>query len=419
MRLFSCIALSLIGMFGMLPAQAQPQGERVLATVNDVPISSFDVRQRIRLTMIVQGIPELPPEAIPQFEQQALQELVEEQLKLQEAEEWELTIADEEIDQELAQIAASGGGNINSLVRDLNAQGVDVGTLRRRIRADKAWESLVRGRFGSRVTVTDGEIENMMDSLLARATEDQFLLSEICLPVNGAAEQEEMFNIGMQMIEQMRRGAAFTSLAQQYSACPSAARGGDLGWTRISELDPDLAAVVGQLAPGSVSRPVPQDSMMKMIAVRQTRPASAAGEPSYSVAYAGALISIGADEAESRMTRLAETNACNGDALSVDMGPNIGVTTLPILSESTYAPVFHDVLANMEIGDVSNVIESDGAYHVLMMCEKDIGYGLPPRRAVENQLRQDELDLLSRRYLRDVERDSAVEIRLTSQDQDS
>ncbi|RFB05733.1 peptidylprolyl isomerase [Parvularcula marina] len=420
MRLVGCVcAAVLAGICGMAQAAAQPVGERVAAVVNDDPISTFDIRQRMRLMMVTQGIPELPPEAIPQFQQQALRELVEERLKLQEAERWDLQIPDEAVQEELANMAAQGGGTIEDLTRDLSSQGVDVSTLAERIRADLAWEQLVRGRFGSRVSVTDDEVESTMEDLLATVTADQYLISEICLPVSQASEQEQMYNIGMQMIEQMRRGAPFRALAQQYSACPSAARGGDIGWVVANDLDPDLAAVVTRLGEGNISRPIPQTGMLKMIAVRQHRPATQAGEPGYMVAYAGAPATMDRAEVEKGMANLARTNACNGDELSIDLGSGIGVTALPMLRESDYESVFHDVLANLEEGKVSDIIESEGAYHRILMCERDAGYGLPPRAAVENQLRAEELELLSRRYLRDVERDSAVEMRLSQQDDES
>jgi peptidyl-prolyl cis-trans isomerase SurA len=390
-------------------------GERVAAVVNDHPISTFDVRQRMRLMMITQGV-EVPPEAMEQFQNQALRDLVDERLKLQEAERYELTIPEEQIDEELARIAASGGASVQDLVRDLASQGIDVTTLRDKIRAEEAWTQLVRGRYGARVNVTTDEVEDMMSRLKEGAQEEQFLVSEICLPLEGQSNRDEMYNIGLQMIDQMRQGAPFRALAQQFSACPSAARGGDLGWLRASDLDDDLSTIVTQLDEGNISRPVPHEGMLKLLAVRQKRQAAAAGEPSYQVAYAGAPSSIGRERAESAFERLPLANPCNGEALSVDLGPQVGVTVLPMLPEREFETTFHDVLSDLEEGRTSEIIESEGAYHVVMMCEKDEGFGLPSRRVVENQLEAEELELLSRRYLRDVERDSSIEIRLTSSD---
>lgn len=392
-------------------AAAQAVGERVAAVVNDHPISTFDVSQRMRLMVITQGV-QVPEEALPKFQQQALRDLVDEQLKLQEAERFDLTISDDEIDEEIAQIASSGGTSPQQLQADLASSGIDIGTLREKIRAEQAWERLVRGRYGSRVNVTPDEVETFLDTMRDDAKQPQFLLSEICLPVESAGQAEQMYQAGLQLVDQMRRGVPFRALAQQFSACPTAARGGDMGWMKISDLNPDLGEVVTKLDVGNVSRPIPVDGMMRLIAVRQKRGAAVAGEPGYRVVYAGAPVSIGMERAENMAADLPKTNGCESEILSADLGKDVGVTILPMLKESQFDSVFHDVLAGLNEGEVSPVIESEGAYHTAMLCEKDEGLGLPSKRMVENRLEAEELERISRRYLRDVERDSAVEIRL-------
>lgn len=393
------------------PVAAQEVGERVAAVVNDHPISTFDVRQRVRLMIVTQGV-QVPDEALPQFQQQALKDLVDEQLKLQEAERYELVIDEGEIDQEIASIAMNGGTSPQQLVQELAMTGIDIGTLRDKIRAEKAWERLVRGRYGARVNVTDDEIENFITDMREEVQQPQYLISELCLPLEDPSQAEQLYGIGMQLVDQMRQGVPFRALAQRFSACATAARGGDMGWVKSSDLDPDLAEVVSRLDIGNVSRPLPHDGMLKMIAVRQRREAAVAGEPGYRVVYAGAPVSVGLERAEEVAEKLPMANACESDALSVDLGPNVGVMTLPMMKENEFQTVFHDVLAGLEEGGVSDVVESEGAYHIAMLCEKDEGLGLPSRRIVENRLESEELERISRRYLRDVERDSAVEIRL-------
>ncbi|WOI52732.1 peptidylprolyl isomerase [Parvularcula sp. LCG005] len=397
-----------------MTAAAQQVGERVAAVVNDDPISTFDIEQRMRLMIATQGL-QVPDEALPQLRRQILQELVEEQLKLQEAERFDLVITDDELQEDLARIAASGGGSVESLQQDLARQGISISTLQQKLRAEIAWERLVRGRYGARVNVTDQEVDDTLNQLRTDVQQDQYLISEICLPMETQEQADQMYTIAMQMIEQMRQGAPFRALAQQYSACPSAARGGDLGWMLSTDLDPELSDIVTRLGVGNISRPIANDGMLKMLAVRQKRDPAQPGEPGYEVAYAGADASLGEEKAAAAFKKLASANPCTGNALSADVGEGVGVTILPMLPESAFQTVFHDVLAGLKVGQVSEVVESEGAYHAVMLCEKDEGLGLPTRRAVESQLESDELDLISRRYLRDVERDSAVEIRMSQE----
>ncbi|MBB4659361.1 peptidylprolyl isomerase [Parvularcula dongshanensis] len=392
--------------------EPRPQvGTAVAAVVNDDPISTFDVQQRVRLMMATAGA-QLPEGALEQMQGQALRDLIEERLKLSEAERLEFTVSDEEVNAELERIASSGGGTVAELERDLAQQGIALDSLRERIRADITWEQLVRGRYSSRVNVTDEEVEDVLTDLRARTQDEQFLVSEICLPLDDPSQAQQMQQVGFQMIEQMRQGVPFRALAQQFSACPSAARGGDLGWMRASEMRPEIAQLASTLEPGSVSAPVPSGDMLVLLAMRERRSAAQAGERSYEVAYAGAPMSVGRDTAAAAFDRLRLTNACNAETLSVDLGEGIGVTALPMLPESAFEAPFRPALSTLQRGETSDLIESNGAYHAVMMCARDEGLGLPSRSQIENQLYTEALDRISRRYLRDVERDSAVQMRL-------
>ena len=391
--------------------RAASVGTAVAAVVNDAPISTFDVQQRLRLMMASSGA-QLDERALAQLQQQALRDLIEERLKLQEFERFEQTVAEEEIDAEVARIASSGGGTPQTLARDLAGQGIALETLRQKIRADIAWEQLVGGRYGSRVNITEAEVEDEMATMRARAAAEQYLLAEICLPVDDPSRAEEMRDVGMQMIGQMQQGVPFRALAQQYSSCPSAARGGDLGWVAMEEVRPALRPVVPNLSAGNVSLPVEADGMVVLLALRQKRDAALAGEPSYEVAYAGVPKAAGIEAAQAVQARMKETNACASQTLSVDLGPDAGVTALPMLPASAFEPAFRPELAGLGRGEVSGVMEGEDAYHVALMCQRDEGLGLPSRAQVRSTLRAEALDRLSRRYLRDVERDSAVDVRL-------
>ena len=400
------------------PAPARPQavGAGVAAVVNDHPISTFDVQQRVRLMMASSGA-QLDERALAQMQTKALRDLVEERLKLQEAARFDLEIADDEINEELARIAAGGGGTPDQLARDLAGQGIAIETLREKIRSEIAWERLVGGRYGDRVSITDGEVEDELSEMRDATQEPQYRVSEICLPAGDAEQAREMQSVGMQMIDQMQRGVPFGAIAQQYSACPSAARGGDLGWMRMEEFEPAIQELIPQLSAGNVSLPLPTDGMVKMIAMQQKRDAAEAGEPAYEVVYAGAPKSVGREAAAAAFAKLPATNGCRADALSEDLGPGVGVTVLPMLPASAFAPAFQPALAGLERGEVSDVLEGDAAYHAVMLCQKDEGLGLPSRSQIKAQLRGQELDRLGRRYLRDVERDGAVDVRVGQQAQ--
>lgn len=418
MQAKSAIA-GILGMLGALvaPASAQVVGDAIIATVNDKPISTFDLQQRMRLLMITAGGP-VPEGAEMQYQQQALRDLIEEELKRQEAARYELVIDDGEVNEELAQIAQAGGVSIDMLARQLSSQGIAIETLMEKIRAERAWETLVRGRFKDRVSIKESEIDDMLGDMRQEATQEQYLLSEICLPVDNPQQGREVYQVGMQMLQQMQQGVPFQALAQRFSVCPSAARGGDLGWMRMPEMEQTAQSVVPQLSEGNVSAPVASDDgdMLKLIALRAKREAAEKGDPSYELAYAGVPKGFySLRQAEEKLRDLPLTNPCDGGTLSADLGDGIGVDLFDMRPISEIREPFQDLVLDLERGDLSDIIQSTDAYHIIYVCEMDEGLGLPRRRVVENRLEAKQFELLSRRYLRDVERDSAVTFRVPQQ----
>lgn len=67
--------------------------------------------------------------------------------------------------------------------------------------------------------------------------------------VKDAATAERLY-------ERVRKGESFSSLAHQYSTCPSKAKGGDLGWFGEGKMVPAFENAVRMMSTGSVSKPV-------------------------------------------------------------------------------------------------------------------------------------------------------------------
>lgn len=385
--------------------------EAVAAIVNETVITTFDVRQRMRLMLLSSG-GRIPREALPQLQQQAVRDLIEEKLKLQEAAKFELIVDDQDINDQIAGMAAQSNLTAAQLEDALALDGVSVSSLREQIRASIAWPELVQGRFRSRVRVNDDEIEDTLERMREDASKEQFLLSEICIPVDDPARAQEYYQGGLQLIEQMRRGVPFAVVAQQFSACTTAAVGGDLGWVRAGELPTELDTAIRELPAGAVTSPVPSEGAFMILAVRDKREAVVAGEPSYKLAYIGIDESVGKNAALLAVDKLSGADACSGRALRIDMGEGVGVSLLENVTLEKVDPRFRDSIDGLERGDTSGMIKADGAWHAAYVCDLDEGLGLPSRETLENRIFSRQLSRIGQQYLRDIERESLVEVRL-------
>jgi peptidyl-prolyl cis-trans isomerase SurA len=123
----------------------------VVALVDGVPITEFDITQRGKLEQL--STRKEPPR------QETLNTLVDEILEVKEAKRFGIDVPDSQIDSSLGSIASRMGIDTPRLAQILARSGTSVDTLKRRIRAQMAWTALVRGRYQASLQVADTDVE--------------------------------------------------------------------------------------------------------------------------------------------------------------------------------------------------------------------------------------------------------------------
>jgi peptidyl-prolyl cis-trans isomerase SurA len=397
-------AFAVVGMGAISPAAAQ-YAEGVAAIVNDHVISTFDVRQRANLLLVSAGI-QSTPEMQQRARAQALRDLVDERLMMQESAKFEISVTPEQVDRRIADIARQNEITSEQLVGNLAAAGVSISTLRQQIEADIAWQRLIAGMYGSRVRISEVEIRETQARIAANATRPQYQLSEIFLPAETPPEFAEMEQGAMRLLEHMQRGAPFPMVARQFSQSPSAAAGGDLGWIAAPELAPELQPVAEQLQPGQVSMPVRTATGVYIIAMRDRRAGAPAGATSIV-----SLRQISAPAArQNALERAARRlNGC-GNLDEVISGIQ-GATALDLgqTAESELSPVIRERIGGVETGRASSVVVSGEQATAIVVCARETGGGgVPPREEIEGRLREQEMTMLAERYLRNLRREATI-----------
>jgi peptidyl-prolyl cis-trans isomerase SurA len=132
------------------------QAQNVVAFVNGEPITALDVEQRSKFTQL--STHKNPPR------QEVLNELIDEKLKLKEAKRWGIDIPDSEVDSRFASMGSRMRLTADQLTQNLAKAGVGVATLKSRIRAEIAWQSLVRGRYQASLQLTDKDVLTALES---------------------------------------------------------------------------------------------------------------------------------------------------------------------------------------------------------------------------------------------------------------
>lgn len=166
---FSAIARSLalavlVALAGLVAAPATPAlaQTRVVALVNDEPITSYDVAARAKFMNVVSRKP-----LNKSLRAAALEELIEEQLKFQEGRRLGIKANQDAVDRAFGQIAKRLKMSAAQLNRAFTSAGVNPKTLRRRLEADIVWNEVLRQRFRQEVRIRE------QDVLQALGTSDQ------------------------------------------------------------------------------------------------------------------------------------------------------------------------------------------------------------------------------------------------------
>lgn len=384
------------------PASAQ-LAEGVAAIVNDQAISTFDVRQRANMLINSAGI-QSTPEMQQRARAQALRDLIDERLQIQEGANFDIAITAAEIDRRLSEIARQNNTDLAGLSQQLATEGISITTLRQQVEADIAWSRLIGGLYGSRLRISSVEVNDTLERIAVNATRPQYQISEIFLPAESEAEFNEMEQGALRLLQEMQRGAPFPMVARQFSGAPSAVAGGDIGWIASTELAPELRAVAEQLQPGQVSLPVRTPRGVYIIAVRDRRAGTPAGAASQ-VTLRQVTAPAGRANA---LERLRRTNCTNLESQTNGIeGAN--VLDLGQVTESDLSPAIQTRISGVAVGSASAVSTEGEQASVIFVCARQTGgANVPSREEVEGQLREAELTMLAERYLRSLRREATI-----------
>ena len=393
------------------PAAMAQTVEGVAAVVNDEPITTLDVRDRMRLIISAAGV-EATEDMLPRIQEQAMRALIEETLQLQQAREFEVEIDEAEVDAALADNAARNGATVAEIEADLAANGISIETLRRQIRAEIAWQILVSGRYRSRIRISDQQIQNELEREAAAAAQTQYRLAEIYVEIRpsdggeqGAVQRME------QVFDLIRQGVPFPNIAEQLSDAPSGPTGGFLGWVPESALDENVRGVLAQVPVGSLTNPIRVPGgfqIMALIDKREGQVVEQLGLTQVTIPTAQA-----APSSREQLERAARRSAgCETASDAFSGVPGAVVTPLGSLGANALIPAIRDALADVEPGQATSVLETGAGLQVFVLCSREIaGPGVPSIEEIEDQLIGQQLSLLARRWLRDLRAEATIETR--------
>ena len=398
--------------------------QRIAAVVNDDVVSLQDLNERLALVAVTSGIGD-DPEARSRLAPQVLRQLIEETLQLQEARRLDLAVTQAELNEALNTIAQRNNMTTDTLRQFMASSGVNFETLQRQLRAQIAWVKVVNRQIRPRVSVTVDQLEMAVQEYRLSQGQPELLLSEIVLPVDTPEQEPVVAGDAQRIVQTVREGAGFDSLARQVSVAASAEQGGDLGWVRAASIPPELMRALDELQPGEVSAPIRSSIGFHIFWLRDRRLAPVAGtqgmdgvEVRLTQILFAAEDGVGTGELEELRARAAALRERLDDCQSMtEVASELAAPAsgdLGWLRIGDLPPEFGQTVLSLPVGEVSPPLQGPAGIHLLMVCERrdPQGVAAPQRDQIAQRLENERIERLGRRYLRDLRQQAFVEVRL-------
>lgn len=398
------VALSAPSALAQAAEENRLQLEGIAAIVNDKPISYSDVRQRARLLMLTLGRQTPSQEQLQQITGQALEQLIDERLQLDRVAEYKVEVDPGEINAEMDGMASEGGIGADGLRQQLLAAGVNPVSLEEQIRADIAWNRLMSGLFGSRIRVSESQVEDQLDRLRTASKKTQYRVGEIFLYAPDETARGEARKAAESIIQQLQQGAEFRVAAQRISSAPTAATGGDMGWVTADDLAPALAEAVSGAAVPSLLTPVEVESGIYILTVTAKR------EPSQPTTRVDLKRLVATDGKEETLTdAISRIKSCEEVSSVANSKSELRSQDLPDIDVVELGEEGRSLVLATEVGSPTEIFAVGGGLAVMYVCRRQDGAeALPSKEDLKNSIKARELNMISERELRNSRREATI-----------
>ena len=238
----------LIGL--MIAGTALPALAAVKVTVNGVSITDIQIAQRLKLFSI-EG---------KSGSKAATEELVDEQVMLQEAKRLGINITDAQVEEALLQVARNINVSRDKLGQMLTQQGVNLDTLKARLRANLAWNQVVQQAVMPRIQLSDVELDQKAQNELNASNSFDYILKEVIFIGKGSSARTGQAN-------QYRKSFQGCDNAVQLSLSYTDAAVIDVGRRHATQLPEPIAKELAGLNVGGITKPRVIEAGVSMLAI--------------------------------------------------------------------------------------------------------------------------------------------------------
>jgi peptidyl-prolyl cis-trans isomerase SurA len=395
-------------------------GMRIVAVVSGDVITSGDIENRARLFALSTGLP-TSQDVIDRLRTQIGNQLIDERLRLQEAQRRKVVVPDKDIASAMHDIEQRNNMPEGVLRAKLASLGVSVRTLIDQIRVQLAWTEVLKEQLADKLNISDSEVDEQMHLHEAQIGKPEYHVGEIYIPVDDPANIADAQRFAETVIAELRSGAVFSAVAAQFSQTQSALQGGELGWVQPDQLDPQVAAVIVAMPIGAVSNPVKVPGGFDIVTLQGKRQVGNDMGTFVSLRQVFLPFTTTLDpqrptdqqrqQLDKAHTLAANIKSCAQMEEAAKVNPSSrAVDPGEIRLETVNPPQFRDLLTKLPVGQASQpLVASDGIAVVIVCSKEQKNTAILTKEDVRRRMITDRVEMVSRQLMRDLRRKATIQ----------
>ena len=251
------IAAFFIGSLIMvLPALAG----KIAATVNDVPISNFDVVERTKLIRLQQP-GEFNNLSAAAIQRRVLDMLIEKEVKKQAALKQGFSVSEADIQEAIRHLEQQNKMAVGDLAKTLTERGIALNTLTDQILADLLWLQVLQKNRTDAFEVSEAALKEKQEQIRKILAMPAAIVSEILVADEAT----------IRTVAEGLKDSRFDDLARLYSIAPTKKEGGFVGEIGPAHYGAAVWAVLDKLGAGQLSDPIQTDKGWLIVAIHDKK----------------------------------------------------------------------------------------------------------------------------------------------------
>ncbi len=392
----------------------------IAAVVNDQIITFSDLQKRVHLISVISPsqITEIKEH---QLQKEVLDQLINEELQNQEAVRLNIKIKKAEIDNAKGLMEQRFRLPRNTLDKFIIKNRLDSKDVISQIEISLRWTLAVQRKFNNYLTVSDEEVDDIINQLRHNIGKKRYLVSEIFLPVDYTDNENEVRGRAEKLYTSIANGADFKRLARNYSATASAINGGRAGWFLIGQLSPELDSALQKLKVGRITTPIRTNSGFHILKLERKNVFNEFDEMSIKVNLIETRVTLSNpynnDHFKKELHRLQNSlstiRTCEDIKKLSQIKKSYTTTNLGNFLVGELSSDLRKIAVYSQIGIPNNPTKQDKEISMITVCSRTKPpSNIPNRQTVLRNLRGKKIESMAQKYLRDLRQNSFIEKRL-------